>query len=63
MFNRKLCYEEKSNVFISALESKVEENAAGAQATTANEFGSEEKNATSVICLLFIFIRLFSFIN
>lgn len=42
MFNRKLCYEEKSNVFISALESKTEEPSTGTQ-ESVNEFATEEK--------------------
>lgn len=53
MFNRKLCYEEKSNVFISALESKIEEPTAQ---ETGNEFATEEKNITNVNYFFFLFI-------
>jgi len=47
MFNRKLCYEEKSNVFLSALESKTEEFYSNSTEAN-NEFAFEEKNPTSV---------------
>jgi hypothetical protein len=47
MFNRKLCYEEKSNVFLSSLESKTEEFSSNSTEAN-NEFASEEKNPTSV---------------
>jgi len=42
MFNRKLCYEEKSNVFISALESRIEEPSS-AVTQEINQFSSNEE--------------------
>jgi len=52
MFNRKLCYEEKTtNLFISSLERKTEETTTATTTATENNniFSNEEKNETTVI--------------
>jgi len=47
MFNRKLCYEEKSsNIFINSLEAKTED--LGTKASDNNDFANEEKNENNV---------------
>ena len=57
MFNRKLCYEEKSsNIFNTSLEVKQEEASANVQEN--NDFGAEEKNETNVILFLIFYICL-----
>ncbi len=55
MFNRKLCYEEKSsNIFISSLEGKSEESST--KTNENNDFSNEEKNENNVL-----YLKLFNY--
>lgn len=57
MFNRKLCYEDKtSNVFTSSIEMKEEESSANT--LESKDFGTDQKNENYVISLLKKFIYM-----
>lgn len=63
MFNRKLCYEEKtSSIFNTSLEVKQEEPAG--ESHENNDFGNEEKNENNVKIsfLLFFYFFIYFFI-
>ena len=60
MFNRKLCYEEKtSSIFNTSIEVKHEEPAG--QSHENNEFGNEEKNENNVKIHFFLILKFFLF--